>query len=136
VKGSNAGVKRILLVESHTVFRQALAINIDGQPGLRVVAQAGSITEGLRMAAEGFDAAVVDLSLPAGDEPDLVTGLQRANPRAEILGLSRRRDLNRYAEALEAGAATVISRDTSLEEILGSLKFLSSGEVFFLSRRA
>jgi DNA-binding NarL/FixJ family response regulator len=128
-------VKRVLLVEGHAVFRQALAINIDDQPGLRVVAQAGSIDEGLRMAAEGFDAAVVDLGLPAGDGPDLVAGLHQANPVAGILWLSRRRDLNRYAEALEAGAATMISRDTSLEELLGALKFLSSGEVFFLSRR-
>jgi DNA-binding NarL/FixJ family response regulator len=71
------------------------------------------------MAAEGFGAAVVDLGLPAGEGPDLVAGLHQDNPITGILGLSRRRDLNRSAEALEAGAASVISKDTSLEEILG-----------------
>ncbi len=128
MRGCGRGVKRVLLIEDHTVFRQALAILIDRQPRFRVVAQAGSLAEGLRKAPEGFDLAIADLSVPDADGVDLVAGLRDANPHTGVLGLSRRRERKRYARALGAGANEVISKNAAVEEIIGALKSLSDGE--------
>jgi DNA-binding NarL/FixJ family response regulator len=132
VKGSSTVTERILLIDDHGVFREALALLIDRQPDLQVVAQAASIAEGLSKASESFDTAVVDLSMPDGDGVDLIAKLRQANPLAKLLGLSRRHELVRYPRALEAGATTIINKEASLKDILDELQFFSSGEVSFL----
>lgn len=121
-------MKRVLLIEDHIAFRQALAILIDRQPSLRVVAQANSLDEGLSKASEGFDVAVVDLSVPDGDGVDLVAGLRDANPCAGVLALSRRHGRERYVQALEAGANEVIGKHLAVQEILDALELLSDRE--------
>lgn len=67
-------VQSILLVDSDTNFRRALAI------GLRLehyaVEEAGSLVEARRrLAARSFDFAVVDLLLPGGDGLDLAASV-------------------------------------------------------------
>lgn len=126
------GIKRVLLVEDHASFRQALAYLCDRRPGLRVVGQAKSIAEGLERASEGFDVAVVDLSMPDGDGAKLVAELQRANPQAGVVALSRRRSAERHAKAFAAGADEVVYKGMPLEEILGALEKLSSGQTTVL----
>ena len=39
------GAVRVMLVEDHAAFRQALAFLLSGEPDLEVVAEAGSLTE-------------------------------------------------------------------------------------------
>ena len=62
---------RILLVEDHASFRQALAFMFNREEQFSVVGQAGSLAEA-REAASEADVAVVDLGLPDGDGIDLV----------------------------------------------------------------
>jgi DNA-binding NarL/FixJ family response regulator len=131
-KGFNLAVKRILLIEDHAAFRQSLALLIDLRPGLQVTAQAASIAEGISKASEGFDVAVVDLSMPDGDGADLVGRLREIAPRAGVIGLSRRRRRERYARALGAGADGVVSKDATIEEILGVLEVLCIDDISIL----
>jgi CheY-like chemotaxis protein len=125
-------VRRVLLVEDHAVFRQALAVILDREPDLRVVARAASLSEGVAKASEGFDVAVVDLSMPDGDGADLVARLHAINPKASIVGLSRRRGRDRHARALEAGASEVVRKSDPLEDLISAIKDLPEGELVFL----
>ena len=81
---------RIMLVEDHVSFRQALAFMLDRDPGFEVVAQAGTLTEvrrGLdgRKIPEGIDAAIIDLALPDGNGADLIGDLRFHNPDLSVL---------------------------------------------------
>ncbi len=59
---------RVLLVEDHAAFREALAFLLNREPDLEVAAQAGSLAEARKALPQGgFDVAVVDLGLPDGD---------------------------------------------------------------------
>ena len=57
---------RVMLVEDHAVFRQALSSILDRQQDIDVVAQAGSLAEA-RQCLGGVDVMVLDLALPDGD---------------------------------------------------------------------
>ncbi len=79
---------RVLLVEDHAAFREALAFLLGGEPDIEVVAQAGSLAEA-REAIDGrLDVAVVDLGLPDGDGGELVGELRQASPDTAVLVLS------------------------------------------------
>ena len=118
-----AEMKRVVLIEDHTAFRLALAMVLDREPGMEVVAQAGTLEEGRACAqGGGFDLAVVDLMLPDGDGTLAVRELRETNPEARILVLSADSSLDR---ALEAGADEALGKDIGLGDVIAAIKRLA-----------
>src|SRR5215203_5139458 len=78
---------RILLVEDHASFRQAIASMFEREPEFVVVGQAGTLSEARKM-LYGVDVAVVDLTLPDGYGGELIKELRAYNPQAQVLVLS------------------------------------------------
>lgn len=123
----------ILLVEDHAVFRQALALAFSLDPGLDVVREAGTVTEG-KGSLENVDVAVVDLDLPDGSGAELIAEMHQVNPVAEALVLTASRQRVDIARAIEAGAAGVLHKSTPLQEIVEAVKKIAAGEAL-ISRR-
>jgi len=69
---------RVMLVEDHISFRQALAFLLGHEPDLEVVAQAGSLAQARQMLDRRLDVAVLDPGLPDGDGRDLIGQLRRS----------------------------------------------------------
>ena len=120
---------RVLLVDDHASVRQPLAILLEREPDITVVAQAGTLAEARASLAEtAVDVALVDLGLPDGDGMDFVTDLRCGNPDGTILVLTAETDRRRLARAVEAGASGVLNKAAALEEILSAVRRLAIGE--------
>ncbi|TCJ20755.1 response regulator transcription factor [Rubrobacter taiwanensis] len=119
---------RVALIEDHVSFRQALAYLIGQEPELEVVWQAGTLAEAREIIDLAADVALVDLGLPDGEGTPLIRKLREVNPRITILVLTASVDRERIARAVEAGAAGVLHKSSSLEEILDALRRLLAGE--------
>src|SRR5215216_5653147 len=123
---------RILLVEDHAIFREALASNLKREEAsFEVVGQAGPLAEARRILQEEqqqADVAVIDLGLPDGYGGDLIKELREANPQAQALVLSAAMDRAKIARAVEAGAAGVLNKTAHLEEVVEALRRLRRGE--------
>src|SRR5215211_5587660 len=121
---------RILLVEDHAIFREALASNFKREEAsFEVVGQAGSLAEARRMLQEEqVDVAVIDLGLPDGYGGDLIKDLREANPHAQALVLSATLERAQIARAVEAGAAGVINKTAHLSEVVDAVRRLRRGE--------
>jgi RNA polymerase sigma factor (sigma-70 family) len=120
-------VIRVLVVDDHASFRQPLAFMLERQPDLTVVAQAGTVAEARTKLAR-VDVAIVDLGLPDGDGIDIVREVRAANPHCLVLVLTAHTDQRYLARAVEAGAAGVLNKSASIDEIIGAVLRLSSGE--------
>lgn len=122
---------RILLLDDHDSFRQPLAFMLEREPDLRVVAQAGSLSEArevLNGAGETVDVAVVDLDLPDGSGTEFISELVKANRRALVLVLSAHSEKGRLARAVEAGASGLLHKSSRIGEILDAVRRLRAGE--------
>lgn len=122
---------RVMLVDDHTSFRLPLAIVLEREPDLEVVAQAGSLAEAremLRGEDVGVDVVLVDLNLPDGSGVDLIGDLRLARPDAAALVLSAHSDPSQLARAIEAGAMGIAHKSTSPLEVVESLRRLYAGE--------
>ncbi|MBA2344068.1 MAG: response regulator transcription factor [Rubrobacter sp.] len=117
----------MLLVEDHASFRQALAFMFEREPEFAEVRQAGSVKEA-RGSLEGVDVAVIDLGLPDGDGTDLIEELSQSRPRVMTLVLSASLDPVRLARAVEAGAAGMLHKAVTIDEIVDAVKRLKAGE--------
>lgn len=114
-------MKRVMLVEDHDPFRQAIAFILEREPEIKVVAQAGTLEEARRLLGEqDVDVVVVDLHLPDGDGNDLVREIRESNARSAVLSMSP-------GEAGGAGADEVLGKDSLFEEIVGTIRRLGKG---------
>ena len=118
---------RVVLIDDHTAFRQALALLVAHQLELTVVAQAGTVAEGQRMLPEG-DLAVVDVALPDGSGVELVRHLQRVHPTGRILTLASPSDVEATGEAAASGADKVLSTAVGLDELMRAMAQLAAAE--------
>ena len=111
-----------MLVEDHTLFREALALWLEWRTGLSSV-QSASIAEARRILGDAKEkpvCAVVDLDLPDGDGIELLERL-RGLP---VVALVSDRSLERCARALEAGADEVLHTMGSGEKIVDAVEQL------------
>jgi two-component system response regulator DesR len=115
---SETRIVRVMLVEDHTAFRQALAFLLGHEPGLEVVAQAGSLAEAREALLDvHLDVAVLDLALPDGDGSDLIGELRLRNPGVSVVVLSAAMGPRDLDEAVKAGADAVLDKIESLPTI-------------------
>ena len=113
---------RLLLVEDHASFRQALRFLLNLRPDMRVVAECGSLA-GCR-ALEGLgsvDVALLDLMLPDGDGTGLVAVLRGANPEVKVLVLSASIEPGVQERLAKAGADGVLDKTIAPTEIAAAV---------------
>ncbi len=123
---------RVMLVEDHASFRQALAFMLAQDQDFEVVAQAGTLAEarrGLdgRDGTDRIEAAVIDLALPDGNGAELVGDLSGHNPDMTVLVLSATLSRENLTKAVQAGADGVLDKLAGVGEIVGELRRLSAG---------
>jgi DNA-binding NarL/FixJ family response regulator len=116
---------RVMLVEDHAAFRQALASLLGREPDLEVVAQAGSLAQAREMLDTPLDVAVLDLALPDGDGRDLIGELRRTNPGISVLVLTVMLRPGRLEEVLKAGADAVLHKVASPPTIVEEVRRLA-----------
>jgi len=119
----------VLLVDDHPVVRAGLRSVLSGDPGLRVVGEAGSGEEALAAAAElRPDVVLCDLRLGAGMDGIATTARLRAlDPAPAVLILTtfdRDADILR---AIEAGASGYLLKDAATEAILAGIRAAAEG---------
>lgn len=117
---------RVVLVEDHASFRQALAFVLDLEQDFVVVDQVGSLAEA-RAASGGCDFAIVDLALPDGSGVDLIEEFRRSNPDVAVLILSATLDEENVARLVEAGASGVLDKLAGVDEIVAEAQRLRAG---------
>ncbi|MFL6057642.1 MAG: LuxR C-terminal-related transcriptional regulator [Rubrobacteraceae bacterium] len=121
---------RVLLVEDHASFRQALAFMLEREPGFEVAGQVGSLAEARQLngeVLENVEVAIVDLALPDGDGLELIEDFS-SQPRMTTLVLSASLEPGRFARAVEAGASGVLHKSTPIKDIVEAVQMLRAGE--------
>ena len=118
---------RVLLVEDHAAFREALAFLLGREPDLEVVAQAGTLAEAREVLDGRFDVAVIDLALPDGDGSELIFELRRASPGISVLVLSATVKRGHLDDVRKIGAEAVLTKVDSPPIIAEEVRRLAGG---------
>jgi DNA-binding NarL/FixJ family response regulator len=111
---------RLLLVEDHATLRTSLAFVLNKRKDMRVVAEAGSLAETDAIDIP-IDVALVDLDLPDGNGLSLVSSLREINPLAAVIIVTGSKDRMQYARAIGQGAAGVLYKACSIDNIVSAI---------------
>ncbi len=119
---------RVMLVDDHPDFRDLMVALLEGQPDLRVVAQAGTMAEARsQAAASSFDVVVLDLGLPDGNGADLIGELREASPGGAVLVMSASLHPTNIERAMREGADEVLDKLSPPAEVVGTVRRLGNG---------
>jgi DNA-binding NarL/FixJ family response regulator len=121
---------RVLLVDGHVAFRQALTVVINAEPDMEVVGQVGCVGDArLLLSVEpAVDVAVVDLTPANGTAAEVVSEITCSSPTTGVLVLADGTDPVLVATAVEAGAAGASLVDGGLADLLAAIRHVDAGE--------
>jgi two-component system, NarL family, response regulator NreC len=122
---------RVMLADDHAAVREALAVLVNSQPDMQVIAQAGNGDEAVEQARTASpNVAVLDLSMPGMSGREVTTVLRDAIPAMRILILSRHGEYHHVQELLRAGANGYVLKQSSSEDLLQAIRVVASGKSF------
>ena len=123
---------RILLVDDHTLFREALLHVLKQFDSTAVVIEAATAREAIRMAAHyhDLDLILLDLALPGLNGLSALPELHELRPTTPLVILSASEDSVDVRQALEAGAMGYIPKSSSSHEMITALRLVLAGEVY------
>jgi len=121
---------RVLIVDDHKVFTDALSRRLSAEPDLEVVAVATTGSAALQaIDLRHPDIVLLDVELEdRSDGIELLRELEEAQPDARVLVLTAHDDAPTAARALGAGARAFVPKDTPAAELVDAVRAVVAGE--------
>lgn len=129
------GTIRIILIDDHTLVREGLKLIFDGLPDVRVLGDAASGGEGIRLVerllrlGQRLDVVVTDLGLPDFSGLEVTRQVKALDPDTRVLILSMYTDEEHIAGILESGVDGYLLKQSSPTELAESIRAVARGEM-------
>jgi DNA-binding NarL/FixJ family response regulator len=121
---------RVLIVDDHQMFADALVALLEIEDGVDVVASVGSGEEALEVCGPVRpDVVLMDIDLPGMDGIQATRGVLRTCPHARVVGISAMRDPQLLARAVAAGASGFVPKTRAAEELVRAVRAAAAGEI-------
>jgi two-component system response regulator NreC len=125
----------VVLADDHAVVRKGLRLLLEAEPGLRVLAEAGTVPDALRMARAHRPAVLVlDLNMPGGSSLEAIPTIRKEAPSTAIVVLTMQNDPSFARQALQAGALGFVLKEAADDELLGAIRLAAAGDTYLNPR--
>jgi DNA-binding NarL/FixJ family response regulator len=122
---------RVLVCDDQTVVREGLAAILGTDPEIEVVGMAGDGKEALALVPEVHpDLVLMDLQMPGMNGVEATQRLQANHPSVRVLALTTYAEDRWVFEAIGAGAAGYLLKDSRRDELLAAIKGTVEGKAF------
>jgi two-component system, NarL family, response regulator LiaR len=119
---------RVLIVDDQTVVREGLAAILSTDPEIEVVGLAGNGQQALDLVPEAQpDVVLMDLKMPVLNGVQATQRLRRTHPEVSVLVLTTYAADDWVFDALQAGAAGYLLKDTRRDDLLAAIKGTAEG---------
>ena len=121
----------VIIADDHAVVRKGLRLLIDAEPGLRVVAEAGTVPDAvMKTRALRAGVLILDLNMPGGSSLEAIPQIREEAPMTAIVVLTMQNDPAFARQALQSGAAGFVLKEAADDELLEAIRQASSGGTY------
>ncbi len=121
---------RVLVVDDHQMFSEALALLLVKQPGLEMLGTAGGAEEALALCKEDPpDVVLMDLDLPGMDGIEATRELRALCPEAKVIVVTALQSPAVIACALAAGACGFVPKIEAVDHLVAIVRRAAAGEM-------
>ena len=122
---------RIMLVDDHTMVREALRTVLEQDAGMQVIAEVGDGETALRVAKELVpDVVVMDVALPGQSGIETTRRLLARHPDIKVLALSTYLDRRIVQQMLDVGARGYITKSAAGAELKQGIRNVMHGRSY------
>jgi len=122
---------RILVAEDHLIARVGITTILNAQPDMTVVAEAANGQEAVDLFRETRpDVGLLDVRMPVLGGIEAVAAIRAAAPEARLICLSTYGGDEDIRRALNAGAASYLTKDVLHDDLLNAVRAVAAGESY------
>jgi DNA-binding NarL/FixJ family response regulator len=123
---------RVLIADDHPLFREGMRGRLDRVGDIKVVGEAASGEEAVRMAGElEPEVILMDIKMPGLNGIEATREIRKAGPEVGVLVLTMFEDDDSVFAAMRAGAKGYLLKDSGGEEVVYAIRAVASGEAVF-----
>jgi DNA-binding NarL/FixJ family response regulator len=122
---------RVIICDDQTVVREGLAAILSTDADIEVVGLAGNGQEALTLVAETQpDLVLMDLKMPVMNGVQATQRLRTSHPSVRVLVLTTYAEDDWVFDAVRAGAAGYLVKDTRRDDLVAAIKGTAAGQSF------
>lgn len=122
---------RILLVDDHQMFRNALRNLLENSPNVQVAGETGDAFEVVKLTRETrADIVCMDIGLPGMNGIETTRHLLKACPLVKVIALSTYSDQKYVKDMMNAGAFAYVTKFEASEELLRAITAVQHGRKY------
>jgi two-component system response regulator NreC len=121
----------VVLADDHVVVRSALRMLLEGEKGIKVVAEADDADSAIRY-VNGHNPAVLilDINMPGGSGLGAIPKLRSQSPETQIVMLTMQAEIASAREALQAGVRGYILKEAASDELVKAVRLAAEGKTY------
>ena len=117
-----------MLADDHTLLREGLRRLLEQAGDITVAGEARDGSEALRqLAMRPWDLIVLDMSMPGRDGVGLIRQIKADFPKVPILVLTMHGEQQYAVQAIKAGAAGYLTKDSAADELVQAVRKVAAG---------
>ena len=122
----------VLLADDHNIVRQGLKALLTAESDITVVAEAQSGREAVQLAAQLHpEVVIMDLAMPLLNGWEATRQILKGTPSAKILILSTYNGVDHIRQAIAAGAAAYLIKQTAASDLVKAIREVKKGNAYF-----
>jgi len=122
----------VLLVDDHTIVRQGLKALLSSEKNITIVGEAQTGREAVELAAQLRPGVMImDLAMPRLNGAEATRQVLKVLPSVKVIVLSTYSDDEHVQQALAAGAAAYLLKQTAAEDVVDAIREVSKGNAYF-----
>lgn len=126
-----SGVINVMLVDDHAVVRMGFKLLLEAAPDVKVVAEAESGEQGVKLYAEVHpDVVVMDITMPGIGGMEAIERIMAKDSTARILVLSAHEDSVHPKRVLNAGALGYLTKRSAPEELIKAIRTVAGRKMY------
>lgn len=122
---------RIVIVDDHGLIRECIHLLFAAEKGFQIVGEAANGIDAVDVISEMKpDIALLDISIPGMTGLELIPVIRQKSPETKVLMLTGKDQDETIVKALKAGARGYLSKDTTTEGLIKSIKVVHRGDMW------
>ena len=120
---------RLLIAEDHALVREGLRAMVTGHPDLEVVGEAENGWQAVELCRSlGPDLVLMDVRMPDMNGLEATRAIKEAQPAVSVLMVTTHHSPDYLLEAIRAGAAGYVLKESSAQDLLDAILRVLGGE--------
>lgn len=128
---------RVLIVDDHPIVRKGLRLIISEEDDMKVIGEAEDSSRAMALILSvDCEIVILDLSIPGRGGMDILSEILRVKPKLPVLILSVHPEDQYAVQALKAGAAGYMCKETAPEDLILAIREIVNGKKYISGKTA